>query len=268
MRRLYPPRLSAYATRYLAGKQRDVNSQHPYDAQVARGKALWKKTGRTKSFDEIRRHLSAMSHGRRCHYCEDSCADEVEHFRPKDLYPGWCYRWENYLYSCGPCNGTAKNRKFAVIDARGRLIDVTRQPKAAVVPPSATGTPALIDPRTEDPLRFMKLDLLDTFEFVALDDPADPTLKLRADYTITTLGLNDRDALTAQRRIAFQDFVSHLFRYIAVSQTHPGSTQLPLIEETVRRHDHRTVWEEMKRQHSDIAELARMFALAPGALGW
>ena len=54
--------------------------------------------------------LSAMCHGpRRCMYCEDSAADEVEHFRPTDLYPEFVFAWMNYLYACGPCNVRKKN---------------------------------------------------------------------------------------------------------------------------------------------------------------
>src|SRR5437016_3624190 len=56
-------------------------------------------------FKTIHNTLTALCCGaRRCMYCEDSCADEVEHFRPKDLYPEACFVWENYLFSCGRCN--------------------------------------------------------------------------------------------------------------------------------------------------------------------
>jgi hypothetical protein len=44
------------------------------------------------------------------------------------------------------------------------------RPGDPVVPPPA-GQPALINPLSEDPLRFLQLDLLDTFEFVPIARP-------------------------------------------------------------------------------------------------
>ena len=54
-------------------------------------------------------------------YCEDSVADEVEHFRPKDLYPDVVFAWRNYLYACGQCNG-GKNNRFSIVRAGHRRI--------------------------------------------------------------------------------------------------------------------------------------------------
>jgi hypothetical protein len=49
-------------------------------------------------FDAVERSLDQIARGiRRCAFCEDSMADEVEHFRPKDLYPQRVFRWPNYL---------------------------------------------------------------------------------------------------------------------------------------------------------------------------
>ena len=56
--------------------------------------------------------ISKMSHGK-CAYCEGginavrSC--QVEHFRPKSLFPAQAYRWENYFLACGGCNGPKSN---------------------------------------------------------------------------------------------------------------------------------------------------------------
>jgi len=58
-------------------------------------------------FDKIKVQLTRMDSGAsRCAYCEDSVSDEVEHIFPKDLYPGRCFDWDNYVYACGPCNRT------------------------------------------------------------------------------------------------------------------------------------------------------------------
>ena len=49
------------------------------------------------------------------------------------------------------------------------MLDATRPSKAPVLPPP-NGDAALIDPRREDPLDFLMLDLRDTFEFTPKPD--------------------------------------------------------------------------------------------------
>ena len=47
---------------------------------------------------------------RRCGYCEDSDGDEIEHIKPRDLYPEKTFAWENYLLACGQCNRSKSSR--------------------------------------------------------------------------------------------------------------------------------------------------------------
>ena len=92
----------------------------------------------------------------RCAYCEDSLAEQIEHIRPKDFFPGICFDFDNYLYACGPCNRPKSNRYGTVV---GNVVEeVIRRRGDAVVPPPA-GPTALIDPRFEDPLDFFDLDM-------------------------------------------------------------------------------------------------------------
>jgi uncharacterized protein (TIGR02646 family) len=205
------------------------------------------------------------SGARRCCYCEDSAADEVEHFRPKDLYPAVAFQWANYLYACGPCNGP-KNNHFAIISRGGVLKDVTRKPKDPVVPP-IKGRPALIDPRSDDPLQFMTLDLVDTFWFVPSGAPGSEE-RARAEYTIDVLHLNDRDVLPRARKESFEDYVAHVVRYRAERDSGTASKVLQEYVENLRLKQHPTVWAEMKRQHARHARLAPVFAAVPEALGW
>lgn len=70
--------------------QAEVDAAGDYPAQVAEAKRLFglRNARGNATFDEIKRVLDRMCSGaRRCAYCEDSAADEVEHVRPKDLYP-------------------------------------------------------------------------------------------------------------------------------------------------------------------------------------
>lgn len=42
--------------------------------------------------------------GERCMFCSGSEASDVEHYRPKAIFPEVAMTWENYLWSCTPCN--------------------------------------------------------------------------------------------------------------------------------------------------------------------
>ncbi len=57
--------------------------------------------------------LARMSEGH-CAYCQKYIADEksieVEHFRPKSLFPRLAYEWQNYLPSCAICNSKKHNK--------------------------------------------------------------------------------------------------------------------------------------------------------------
>src|SRR5437764_1421089 len=89
-----------------------VDGQPSYAKRVEAAERLFKSRNKAsnRAFQVVRSKLHEMCSGaRRCCYCEDSCADEVEHVRPKSLYPEYVFVWENYLYACGPCNGPKNN---------------------------------------------------------------------------------------------------------------------------------------------------------------
>ena len=46
-----------------------------------------------------------------CGYCERNTRGEVDHFRPKSLFPDSVYYWENWIFSCHECN-QAKGEKW------------------------------------------------------------------------------------------------------------------------------------------------------------
>lgn len=252
----------------LAGYQVEVDSGATYEAQVALGKDLFGQHSRNATFGRLREVLTAMCYGpRRCAYCEDSVPDEVEHIKPKDLYPDEVFAWANYLYSCGRCNGP-KNNRFAVIPA-GQVdyVEVTRPRNAPVVMPQA-GDPALINPRAEDPLQYMALDIIDTFEFVPLGDDTQIGYR-RAEFTIDVLHLNDRDELVAARRLQYEAYSAMLERY---ANRREGGAPVVVLEEyrdeVILRQPHPTVLREMQRR-STFGELAQLFGRLPAeAVDW
>ena len=131
----------------------------------------------------------------------------------------------------------------------------------------APGTPALIDPRREDPLAFLALEIEDTFLFLPREDlrGADKT---RAEYTIDLLKLN-RDVLSHARCRAYGHYRARLMEYQRDRDNRDaGVSALNRKSEAIRTGDHPTVWREMQRQRNDISELQDLFANIPEALQW
>jgi len=269
MIRLPNKSLPQTAQRQLRRWQREIDGIPGYVEQVAAAKKQFSARNKVgnQTFGSVKATLTTMCSGaQRCGYCEDSAADEVEHIKPKDLYPEVVFVWENYLYSCGPCNGP-KNNQFAVFSHEtGNKTDVTRKRGTPVVPPEV-GDPVLFNPRQEDALQYMELDLLGTFLFLPLYGLA-PKEYQRAQYTIEVLRLNERELLLRARKEAYGSYKARLSEYI--TERDKGATQARLnkLIKAVQTMQHPTVWKEMQRQQALIPELKKLFAKAPEALIW
>lgn len=249
----------------LKAYQNAIDGKATYMERVAQATIdfdAYKRKG-NPTFDEVKKVLSGMCPGvKRCCYCEDSAADEIEHIKPKSLYPEATFIWENYLYSCGPCNGSCKRGQYAVFDqSTGKPVEVGRKKNAPIVPP-VDGSPVFIDPRVDDPTAFLYLDLNDTYHFFP-NVPKGTREYERAAYTIRILQLNLREHLPLARRQAFKDFRAHLARAKGAS-----AGRLARIRNDIREHNHPAVWFEMKRQHQTMDSLRPLFADVPEALRW
>ena len=140
----------------------------------------------------------------------------MEHVQPKELYPCLVFVWVNYVYACGRCNGRKRNKFAVVVD--NRLVDVTRKQGAPVIAP-VSGAPAFVNPRIDDPLAFLDLDLDGTFAVLPRDDLSEIDRE-RAEFTIETLGLN-RDVLRQARDTAFRSYRALLHEYVT-KRRHAG----------------------------------------------
>lgn len=277
MIQLTRPALSVKASAKLIQYQDNVDKQIGFPAQVTFAKDDFPKKNVTGNvtFDQVKEKLIEMCSGaERCHYCEDSKADEVEHLLPKDVYPNLCYSWNNYFYSCGPCN-TKKNNKCAVIHPVSQNL-VSNQPpkrrkKGTPMPPPIppiVGQQALINLETENPLSFFLLDLsTGSFEFAELPDPA-TTDFLRAKYTLETLRLNKRAFLRKARKQAYGDYKARLTEYIFHRDVGVPRQQIDKMIQEIQSHSHPTVWKEMVRQRNHVPELQVLFNHAPEAITW
>ena len=247
----------------------DIIDQEPdYEAQISKAKKTWGKNNKT--FDEVKAKLRLMSNSTyRCHYCEDSYSDEIEHIFPKDIYPEKTFVWVNYLYSCGPCNGP-KSNQFSLITAESQLLNVT-PPRPLppghqfIRPPELL--PALINPREEDPTQFIELDIIDTFRFVPLNNLG-IVETLRAKFTIDLLRLNDREILIQSRKNAYGNYKARLKEYVASKMDNATQAVLNELIAGITMEVHPSVWFEMKRLQGFIEELRDLFTQAPEALDW
>ncbi|MCU0753535.1 MAG: hypothetical protein MUE46_00215 [Xanthomonadales bacterium] len=261
----------------LTHLQTRVAASGDFAAQVAEGKRLWNSKTGTKAgqsaFADVRTTLARMCTGpRRCHYCEDSQADEIEHVRPKDLFPGQVFDWNNYLYACGPCNGPKSNRHGVV---RGTQVEEIRRPPRASPAPPPNLPDALIDPRREDPRHFLELDLggeanglqVDgTFEFLPLPGLGE-TATARAAFTIDVLGLN-RQVLIDARFNAYSGYRARLREYLTERAMVNDLAALATLRDAILATPHLTVFDEMRRQSRFLPFMAQALAAAPEIASW
>ncbi|MDR2117742.1 MAG: hypothetical protein LBP87_15295 [Planctomycetaceae bacterium] len=118
---------------------------------------------------EIIDKLKTMSgSGNRCMYCSNSASSDIEHFRPKSLFPEKTFEWNNMLWVCSPCN-----RK-----------------KEHAFPTDRNGHPLIIDPVSENVWEFLYIDQ----KFGILIPRSDTEIhKVRAEKTIEILGLESEE---------------------------------------------------------------------------
>ena len=266
MLHLDDPGIDAETARGLRGYQTEVDLAATYAERVEAGKRLFVRYNRpgNPTFRDVRERLAVMCCGaRRCGYCEDSVGDEVEHIKPKELYPERTFVWENFLLACGQCN-RGKSSRFTVV-YHGRLVKVTRRREDPVLPPRE-GPPALIVPRDDNPLEFLDLEIVDTFMFL----PRENLQRIdeeRAEHTIEVLKLN-RDILLQARRESYGAYRARLVEYRDRRDSGASHAELGILREAITTSMHPTVWREMQRQQALIDELRGLFRDVPEALAW
>ena len=113
--------------------------------------------------------------GERCMLCSGSESSDVEHFKPKAVFPLNAMRWDNFLWSCGICNRN-KGNKFP--------------------PYSGDGAP-LINPLDENVWDFFFIDEYGNLTPIWRPDIEDTDPRARS--TVAAFGL-DRDALQQSRQ--------------------------------------------------------------------
>ena len=69
---------------------------------------------------DVKKALEELYHNK-CAFCETNVERwDVEHFRPKSLYPWLAFSWDNLLLACPTCNGNKSNH-FETITKRAKF---------------------------------------------------------------------------------------------------------------------------------------------------
>jgi 5-methylcytosine-specific restriction endonuclease McrA len=89
-------------------------TDHIVDAQDKKAEAA-KRYGRARKARWFHPVITALGKlagpGERCMLCSGNEPSQVEHFRPKAIFPELALTWENLLWVCGICN-SAKGDRF------------------------------------------------------------------------------------------------------------------------------------------------------------
>lgn len=82
------------------------------------------KARQTQWFRPVVDKLKRLSgKGQRCMYCSGSEASDVEHYRPKAVFPLLTMTWENYLWICSPCNRHKGDRFPPITEPGGEFVN-------------------------------------------------------------------------------------------------------------------------------------------------
>jgi 5-methylcytosine-specific restriction endonuclease McrA len=122
MRRLPArPNLSPKTVRRLAEKTKlIVDDAIPKDAAAR----VYTSSRQAQWFQPVIQALKQMTGaGERCMFCSGSESSQVEHFRPKAVFPVEAMIWENFFWICGICNNSKGDRFPPDTEPGERLIN-------------------------------------------------------------------------------------------------------------------------------------------------
>jgi len=256
----------------LASWQGELDLIDDFRKRVKKAKSKYKyhrSVPGDTTFADVKSTLAEMCHKpRRCMYCEDSLAYQIEHFRPHSIFPEETFVWENLLYSCGSCN-QAKLAKFKIIThVSHRIVNVApRDPRKGRSSRPPTGTALLINPSVDDPLTYIELVMAPTvFTYLPVGRRGSRTF-IRGAETIKTLNLNE-DFLRDAREGAYDTFKTYLKDYVRERLDGGSQSDLDGIRRRLLQKQYIGVWRQMQRHYRTYPDLVALFAQEPAALTW
>jgi hypothetical protein len=149
-----------------------------------------------------------------------------------------------------------------------KIQPITRKKDDPIVPPPV-GKGIFINPRIENPLDFLELDLGDDLDGTFFFQPRyhlskDSIDYQRADYTIEILGLNVRDYLCRGREQGALNYRARLIEY----QREKSKVKRQQLIKAFKKMSYPTVWQEMKNQYKNIPSIYSLIQVFPEILDW
>lgn len=124
----------------------------------------------------------------KCGYCESIEAKTIDHFWPQSRYEQHVWDWDNFILACHVCQGH----------------------KAEHSPLNENGF-QMINPREEEPLRYLRINTL-SGKLSALCDSAEK--EQRGKYTLSTLGLDQRPELDRERLLVYKSLLYFMVQIV------------------------------------------------------
>ena len=281
----------------LKSLQKAVADETNFTLKAKKAKDLWNSKSssklKKKCFNEIKDTLEGMCVSVQiCNYCEQSEANDIEHIHPKSFFPNLTFKWTNYLLACKQCNSGEKLDKCYIIDNQNTAHVLPRGIEPLV------GPIAFINPRLEDPNKFMLLDLGSngiegTWEYMLV--PGLSPLDIhKAKKTIDILNLNSRVPLIHARKNAAIFYFERIDRLVKILETNSMDELRKILtpydkeginlslslddnkniiksgyRRDIQTHQHPSVWYSIKEIQSKIdIQWKNFFVKIPEALNW
>lgn len=171
---------------------------------------------------DVRGVLYAM-HGRACAYCQkdiSSLRGDVDHFRPKSIYPWLKYDFNNLFLSCRTCNCAYKLSKFPLsggakhLDSFEHAANLHKEPRL------------LLNPADDDVEKWISFDVrgIPCWAISVVSDSK--VAAARVDATIAFFGLNANPRLVRERDEALGDALAKIAEIRDAKERHqPVSEQ-------------------------------------------
>ncbi|OIR13261.1 hypothetical protein GALL_56460 [mine drainage metagenome] len=273
----------------LNNLQSKIDSEVLFAEKVKTAQSLWKSKGGSagkKSFEKIKEELYSLCvYEGICNYCEQNEANDIEHIYPKSFFPNYTFKWTNYLLVCKQCNTAFKLDECYCINDDDSVAKVSR----GTEPPNQNI--AIINPRLEDPNKYMLLNLK-SFKF-EISTGLTPAEISKAKYTLEILHLDIRDTLLVARRSAlrhYYDMLERLCKILNSASLDELKTNLSPAEERfdyskslseikndvlksykayISTYQHPSVWYSIKLVESKVTpNWIKLFEKIPDALNW
>ncbi len=278
----------------LEKKQKTIDDLYTFTEKSTKAGKAWESKGSPEVFKKIKAHLISLCVSVEiCNYCESNEANDIEHIFPKKLFPHRTFLWKNYLLACQKCNSMHKQDQFAIFNPSDSesVTEYASRQKLDVAP--ATEDSAFINPREENPMDFLWLDLDYGIFNIHPDFHEDENSRgfKKGEQTLKILKLNKREKLVAGRVSARKEYVHLLEEYIAIKKATDFeelkkavhncpevNESIPFLEEQqniiastkkqIKSHSHPTVWHELIRQKAFNPFFERLFSEVPEVILW